>query len=101
MLNEYRTTYALLSETVHSTVHSLEADLVINDNNNEIEAINAYEQKLGNMFTLLMTTANYMIISLNKVLIIDPNIENQASLQKLSHRMQAEWQTTVVAVPHR
>jgi hypothetical protein len=100
MLNEYRTTYALLSETVHSTVHSLEADLVINDNNNEIEAINAYEQKLGNMFTLLMTTANYMIIGLNKILTIAPNAENEARMQKLSDRMQAEWQT-VVAVPHR
>lgn len=100
MLHEYRTTYALLSETVHSAVHSLEADLEMN-HHHEVEAINAYEQKIGTMFTLLMTTANYMTIGLNMILKIVPNAENEAGLKKLRDRMQVEWQSTSVAVPHR
>ncbi len=100
MLHEYRTTYALLSETVHSAVHSLEADLEMN-HHHEVEAINTYEQKIGTMFTLLMTTANYMAIGLTTILKTVPNARNEADLQKLRDRMQTAWQSTSVAVSHR
>lgn len=45
MLHEYRTTYTALSETVHSTINSLEVDLIYSDRDDEILGMNTYGQK--------------------------------------------------------
>ncbi len=101
MLNEYRTTYSLLSETVHSSLHSLEADLIIDSQSNEIEGINSYGQKIEDIFSLLMTTANYMMTGINMILEIIPNTNDKTDIELLNKKVQDEWLHRVSAVPHR
>ena len=101
MLNDYRTTYSLLSETVHSTVHSIETDLIFHENSDEIIGINSFAQKMGDMSLLLMTSANYMTIGIKMLLTIFPNPENEAALNQLKDNVQNEWKKVVVAVQHR
>jgi hypothetical protein len=101
MLNDYRTTYSLLSEAVHSSIHSLETDLIVNPLNNEIEGINSYGQKLEDIFSLLMTTANYMIIGINMIVEIVPAANNKTNLELINKKIQDEWLNRVSAVYHR
>lgn len=101
MLNDYRTTYALLSETVHSTVHSIETDLIFHEDVDEIIGINSFGQKTGGMSLLLMTSANYIIVGMEMLLSIFPNPDNGSDLTELKDNVQKEWQTVVVAVQHR
>jgi len=101
MLNDYRTTYSLLSETLHTTVHSIETDLVFDEFGDEIIGINSFSQKAGEMSLLLMTSANYMIIGIEMLLTVFPKPEHQTELTQLKERVHSEWQKVVVAVQHR
>lgn len=101
MLNDYRITYPLLSESVHSTLHSIETDLIFDEQSDEIISINPFAQKTGEMSLLLMTSANYMTIGIEQLLTIFPNPENEAELHLLKGRVQHEWKNVVVAVQHR
>ena len=101
MLHEYRTTYATLSQTVHSTVNSLEVDLIYSDIHDGILGMNAYGQKTGELSTLLMTSANYMLVGLDMQLTTFPNSDKTADVIQLNSKVQAEWQKVVVsAVPY-
>ena len=101
MLNEYRTLYALLGESTHSTVHSLEADLIINPTTDAIEGIKAYDIKTDGIHSLLMSTANYMLIGLNMILQIVPSIKAKADIEILNNKIQDEWLNVVAEVSHR
>lgn len=101
MLNEYRTLYPLLSESVHSTIHSLAKDLIINPKNKEIDDINVWNKKPEDIYPLLLSTANYMSIGLNMILHLVPNAKSEADLQIIENKIQGEWQHCVSAVSHR
>ena len=101
MLHEYRTTYAILSKTVHSAVSSLEVDLIYSDIHDGIMGMNAYGQKTGELSTLLMTSANYMLVGLDMQLSTFPNSDKSADVIQLNNDIQAEWEKVVVsAIPH-
>ncbi len=101
MLNDYRTTYSLLSQSVHTSLHSIEADLILDDYGDEIIGINAIVQKIGDMSLLLMTSANYISIGLEMMLIAFPNAENEEELKYLKDTVQKTWANIIVAVRHR
>jgi hypothetical protein len=101
MLNDYRTTYSLLSQSVHTSLHSIEADLILDDYGDEIIGINAIVQKIGDMSLLLMTSANYISIGLEMMLIAFPNAENEEELKYLKDTVQKTWANVIVAVRHR
>jgi len=101
MLHEYRTTYATLSQTVHSTVNSLEVDLIYSDIHDGILGMNAYGQKTGELSTLLMTSANYLLVGIDMQLSTFPNTDKKADVLQLNNKVQQEWQKVIVsAVPH-
>ena len=101
MLNDYRTTYPLLSQSVHSSLHSIETDLIFDDYGDEIIGINAIVQKIGDMSLLLMTSANYIAIGIEMLLIAFPNNENKDELTQLKDNVQKAWEKVIVAVQHR
>ncbi len=101
MLNDYRTTYPLLTETVHSSIHSLETDLIFHKDYDEIIGLTAFGQETGNMSNLLMTSANYIIVAMEILLTLFPDHEHHADLTELHNDVQAEWQTIIVPVQHR
>tara|TARA_R110002050_G_scaffold269917_2_gene412724 strand:- start:270792 stop:271616 length:825 start_codon:yes stop_codon:yes gene_type:complete len=101
MLNDYRTTYPLLSESVHTSIHSIETDLIFDDYGDEIIGINAIVQKIGDMSLLLMTSANYIAIGIDMLLIAFPNAENKEQLTHLKNNVQKAWEKVIVAVQHR
>jgi len=101
MLNEYRTTYSLFSRTVHSTMHSIETDLIFHEDSDEIIGMNSFSQKTGEMSLLLMTSANYITVGMEVLLTIFPSAENEANLSPLKNGVQNEWKKVVVAVQHR
>lgn len=101
MLHEYRTTYASLSQAVHSTINSLEVDLIYSDIDDGILGMNAYGQKTGELSTLLMTSANYLLVGIDMQLSIFPNTDKRSDALQLNDKVQLEWQKAVVsAVPH-
>lgn len=101
MLNDYRTTYPLLSQSVHTSIHSIETDLIFDDYGDEIIGINAIVQKIGDMSLLLMTSANYICIGIEMLLIAFPNVENKDELTQLKDNVQKAWEKVIVAVQHR
>lgn len=101
MLNDYRTTYSLLNATVHTTVRSIETDINFSQDSYDIVGFNAYGQSSDNMATLLMMSANYLIVGLEMLLNIFPCEKSQSELSLLQNQVQAEWQNIVVAVPHK
>lgn len=101
MLNDYRTTYSLLSETVHSSMHSLETDLIFHKDSDEIIGLITFGQETGTMSNLLLTSANYIIVAIEILLTLFPNHEHHADLNELHNDVQAEWQTIIVPVQHR
>jgi uncharacterized protein DUF5677 len=101
MLHEYRTTYANLSQTVHSTIHSLEDDLISDPKTDEILGINVYGEKVAEISTLLMTSSNYLLVGLTMHLSIFPNSKQTDDVNNLSLSFQAEWQNVVVSAAVR
>jgi len=101
MLNDYRTTYPLLSQSVHSSLHSIETDLIFDDYGDEIIGINAIVQKIGDMSLLLMTSANYIAIGIEMLLIAFPSKEKKDELTLLKENVQKAWEKVIVAVQHR
>jgi hypothetical protein len=101
MLNDYRTTYPLLGQAVHSSIHSIETDLIFDDYGDEIIGINAIVQKIGDMSLLLMTSANYISIGIEMLLIAFPNKESDDELTHLKDNVQKAWEKVIVAVQHR
>ena len=101
MLNDYRTTYPLLSQSVHTSIHSIETDLIFDDYDDEIIGINAIVQKTGDMSLLLMTSANYIAIGIEMLLIAFPNNECNDELTYLKDNVQKAWEKVIVAVQHR
>lgn len=97
MLHEYRTTYANLSETVHSTILSLEDDLISDPQTDEILGINVYGQRVEEISTLLMTSSNYLLVGLTMHLSIFPNSQQTDDVNSLSLSFQAEWQNVGVS----
>lgn len=92
MLHEYRTMYDKLSETVHSSLTSLEDDLIADYKTEEILGINVYGQRVEELSTLLMTSSNYLLVGLTMHLGIFPNSKQIADVHDLSLSIQAEWQ---------
>lgn len=101
MLNDYRTTYPLLSQSVHTSLHSIETDLIFDNYNDEIIGINAIVQKIGDMSLLLMTSANYMSVGLEMLCVTFPNAENEDELSRLKDKIQKAWEHVIVGVQHR
>ncbi len=101
MLNDYRITYPLLSQSVHTSIHSIETDLIFDDYGDEIIGINAIVQKIGDMSLLLMTSANYISIGIEMLLIAFPNDESNDELKHLKDTVQKAWEKVIVAVQHR
>jgi hypothetical protein len=101
MLNDYRTTYPLLSQSVDSSLHSIETDLIFDDYDDEIIGINAIVQKTGDMSLLLMTSANYIVIGIEMLLIAFPDNENKEELTQLKAQVQKAWENVIVAVQHK
>ena len=101
MLNDYRITYPLLSQSVHTSIHSIETDLIFDDYGDEIIGINAIVQKIGDMSLLLMTSANYISIGIEMLLIAFPNDESNDELKHLKENVQKAWEKVIVAVQHR
>jgi hypothetical protein len=101
MLNDYRTTYPLLSQSVHTSIHSIETDLIFDDYDDEIIGINAVVQKTGDMSLLLMTSGNYIAIGIEMLLLAFPNNESKAELKHLKDNVQKAWEKVIVAVQHR
>jgi hypothetical protein len=101
MLHEYRTTYANLSESVHSTIASLEDDLITDARTDHILGINVYGQRIEEISTLLMTSSNYLLVGLTMHLSIFPNSQQTADVNNLSLSFQAEWESVVVSAAVR
>lgn len=102
LLNEYRTTYQLLSESVHSNLHSLKADLEVEDRSDAIVGINTRADHQDKLSTLMLTAGDHLIAGVEIMLKIHRQPDEQsASLETIKHKAQDVWKHTVVKVSHR
>lgn len=102
LLNEYRTTYPLLSESVHSSLHSLQADLEIDENSDAIVGINTRADHQDKLSTLMLTASDYLMSGIEIMMELHKQPEQQAStLESIRQKSQDVWQHTVVKVSHR
>lgn len=101
LLNEYRTTYQLLSESVHSSLHSLQADLEIDEYSDAIVGINTCADHQDRISTLMLTAGDYLITGIEIMLDIHRQPEQASSLETIKHKAQDVWKHIVVKVSHR
>lgn len=102
LLNEYRTTYQLLSESVHSSLHSLQADLEIDENFDAIVGINTRADHQDKLSTLMLTASDYLISGIEIMMKIHKQPEAQTStLKSIKQKSQDVWKHIVVKVSHR
>lgn len=102
LLNEYRTTYQLLSESVHSSLHSLRSDLEINEAVDAIVGINTRADHQDRLSTLMLTASDYLIAGIEIMLKIHRQSEEESSkLEIVKHKVQDVWKHIVVKVSHR
>lgn len=102
LLNEYRTTYQLLSESVHSNLHSLKADLDIDERSDAIVGINTRADHQDRLSTLMLTAGDYLIAGIEIMLKIHRHPEEEtSSLEAIKHKAQDVWKHIVVKVSHR
>lgn len=102
LLNEYRTTYQLLSESVHSNLHSLKADLEMDERSDAIVGINTRADHLDRLSTLMLTASDYLMAGIEIMLKIHRQPEDQTtSLENIKRKVQDVWKHTVVKVSHR
>ena len=101
LLNEYRTTYQLLSESVHSALHSLQADLEIDEQSDAIVGINTCADHQDRLSSLMMTAGDYLISGIEIMLEIHHQPEQLSSLETIKHKSQDAWKHIVVKVSHR
>lgn len=102
LLNDYRTTYQLLSESVHNSLHSLEQDLEIDELHDEIIGINCHGDGLNNLNNLIMIAETFLHNCL--AIAIQQNGNNKADLDALNqhkHRLNSVWQTHTMKASHR
>lgn len=102
LLNEYRTTYQLLSESVHSNLHSLKADLEMDERSDAIVGINTRADHQDRISTLMLTAGDYLISGIEIMLKIHRQPDEQtSSLETIKHKAQDVWKHIVVKVSHR
>lgn len=101
LLNEYRTTYQLLSESVHSTLHSLQADLEIDEHFDSIIGINTRADHQDRLSTLMLTTADYLVSGIEIIMKVHSQHEQTTALENVKQQLQNVWQHNVVKVSHR
>jgi hypothetical protein len=101
LLNEYRTTYALLSESVHSSLHSLKADLELDEQFDVIVGINTRADHQDKLSTLMLTAADYLISGIEIIMNIHHQHEYANSLEEVKEQSKHEWKHIVVKVSHR
>lgn len=102
LLNEYRTTYQLLSESVHSSLHSLQADLEIDEDFDAIVGINTRADHQDRLSTLMLTAGDYLIAGIEIMIKVHRYPDEQVSnLENIKHKAQDVWKHIVVKVSHR
>ncbi|MCX4186867.1 DUF5677 domain-containing protein [Methylophaga sp. OBS4] len=101
LLNEYRTTYQLLSESVHGSLHSLAADLEIDEKWGAIIGINTCADHSDKLSTLMLTSADYLITGIDIMLKLHKQPEQLAAFESVKLNAQNEWKHIVVKVSHR
>jgi hypothetical protein len=102
LLNEYRTTYPLLSESVHSSLHSLQADLEIDEASDSIVGINTRADHQDKMSSLMMTASDYLMSGIEIMMKIHKQTDDHlATLESIKKEAQEVWKHIVVKVSHR
>lgn len=102
LLNEYRTTYQLLSESVHSSLHSLQSDLVIDEQFDAIVGINTRAEHQDRLSTLMLTASDYLIAGIEIMIKVHRHPQEQtSSLETIKDKAQDVWKHIVVKVSHR
>ncbi|WP_297811151.1 DUF5677 domain-containing protein [uncultured Methylophaga sp.] len=102
LLNEYRTTYPLLSESVHSSLHSLQADLEIDEASDSIVGINTRADHQDKMSSLMMTASDYLMSGIEIMMKIHKQSDDHlATLESIKKEAQEVWKHIVVKVSHR
>jgi hypothetical protein len=102
LLNEYRTTYPLLSESVHSSLHSLQADLEIDDEHDAIVGINTRADHQDKLSTLMLTASDYLISGIEIMMAIhQQSQQHKEKLETIRQHSQEVWKHIVVKVSHR
>jgi len=101
LLNEYRTTYALLSESVHSSLHSLKADLELDEHYDAIVGINTRADNQDKLSTLMLTASDYLISGIEIMMTIHRQYDQSSSLETIKEHAQHVWKHIVVKVSHR
>lgn len=101
LLNEYRTTYQLLSESVHSSLHSLQADLEVDEQSDSIIGINTCADHQDRLSSLMLAAADYLVSGIEIILQLHKQSDQGNALENVKQQLQNVWQHTVVKVSHR
>ena len=101
LLNEYRTTYQLLSESVHSSLHSLQADLEIDEQFDAIIGINTRADHQDRLSSLMLTASDYLIAGIEIIMKSHAQHEELSTLARVKEQAQQVWKHIVVKVSHR
>ncbi|WP_438969755.1 DUF5677 domain-containing protein [Methylophaga sp.] len=101
LINEYRTTYQLLSESVHSSWHSLHADLEIDDRDDSIVGINTKAEHQDRLSTLMLSAADYLVSGIEIMIKIHHQDEQSDDVQNIKDQLKNVWQHNTVKVSHR
>ncbi len=102
LLNEYRTTYQLLSQSVHSTLHSLQADLEIDETFDAIVGINTRADHQDRLSTLILTGADYLMAGIEIMFKVHRlPAQHKEELNVIKEQTHDVWKHIVVKVSHR
>lgn len=101
LMYEYRTTYALLTESVKSCIHSLQTDLIFDEQTNSIVGMATRQDETDRLISLLMTSATYLADAISIMLNLYSFPEQTEEFQRLKSSMQKVWSQTSVKVSHR
>jgi len=101
LINEYRTTYQILSESVHSCLHSLSKDLERDEIRGSIIGINACTEQVGELQTIILVASDYMADATDIILQRHKQPIQQSEFEALRLTIKDAWQGIVTQVSHR
>ena len=100
LLQLYRTDYQLLSETVHSEVHDIKADMVRGGGDERILEIHTLASDPSEMDELMLQTAEYVLKAYQSYSKLSAKAQN-ADLAELDKLIQKCWHHHISPVPHK
>ena len=96
MLHLYRTDYQLLSETVHTDIHSIQDDSVTDQFDDHVIEVNTLVSSQYEMNELVLQAAGYVLSGFASILKLQGLPRNQ-QLQTLDHQLQQHWHRQISA----